>query len=164
MHRSGRKHGNADTLSRMPCQQCGRATHEDMPEPTLGIAPVTSAIGGVLREKSPSELRLLQLQDPTLGPVLRAVEEGIKPDPDTVKGKSPDLRRLIQMWDQLQLYDGILWRLYEEESGTTRKHQLKRVVRRNKYIASQFQCLSIDATILLCWCPWLLWSPTQNTR
>ena len=37
VHRSGRKHGNADALSRMPCKQCGRVTLEETEQEILII-------------------------------------------------------------------------------------------------------------------------------
>ena len=38
VHRPGKRHANADSVSRIPCRQCGRADNEDNPEL---VAPVT---------------------------------------------------------------------------------------------------------------------------
>ena len=41
-HRAGRKHLNADTLSRIPCQQCGHGSHATVPKRTLQYHSPTS--------------------------------------------------------------------------------------------------------------------------
>ena len=51
VHRPGKKHANADALSRLPCQQCGRASHYD----STPIALLTS--GDLLCGYSPDQLR-----------------------------------------------------------------------------------------------------------
>ena len=42
VHRLGRKHGNADALSRMPCKQCGQVTLEETEQEILIIGLQTS--------------------------------------------------------------------------------------------------------------------------
>ena len=52
----------------MPCTQCGGDTHE--PE-GLQVTTVTNKeVRGALQERSPEDLRDLQLSDPTVGPIL----------------------------------------------------------------------------------------------
>ena len=55
VHRPGKRHRNADSLSRRPCTQCGRDSHED----ALKEARPLSAHGliAVLTERSPQDLR-----------------------------------------------------------------------------------------------------------
>jgi hypothetical protein len=91
VHRQGRKHSNADSLSRLPCNQCGRETHTEQ----LTAAVVTLA--------SDEDLALLQLQlqDEIIGPVLKAKKEGNRPQEAQVKSLSTTTRRLFQLWDQL---------------------------------------------------------------
>ena len=70
VHRKGRKHTNADALSRRPCQQCGRDSHFP-PIPASQISVTTmkvSQIPGVL------SIREEQLADPSLGMILRGKE------------------------------------------------------------------------------------------
>ena len=68
LHRAGQKHGNADAMSRIPCQQCGR---EDT-EPTGG----TAAIKGIsLRGRPLEEVKTLQLNDESLGVIVHAFEK-----------------------------------------------------------------------------------------
>ena len=40
VHRPGRKHGNADALSRVPCKQCGRESYAESEESNAAIATV----------------------------------------------------------------------------------------------------------------------------
>ena len=39
IHRRGVSHGNADALSRRPCPQCGRDSHNDTPDPVITAPP-----------------------------------------------------------------------------------------------------------------------------
>ena len=51
-----------------------------------------------------------QRSDPALGPVIAALEKKQLPLHDDIKGKSLECRRLFQIFDQLCLRDGILYR------------------------------------------------------
>ena len=109
-HRRGRKHTNADALSRLPCRQCGRDTHVDIPTVAL-----TSLVSADTIQHSLQDLHQAQLEDATIGPILKAKQEGQKPQTDEVKRLSRDSRRLLQLWDQLVTgEDGVLYRLYED--------------------------------------------------
>ena len=118
VHRRGRKHTNADALSRLPCTQCGRESHN--------IVPALVAVTGILpsEHRSVDELRRLQLADATMGLVLQSKEGYQKPTPDKVKALSPASRRLFQLWDQLLVKDGLLWRWYERPVDHERTLQL----------------------------------------
>ena len=65
----------------------------------------------ILTEKSPAELRQVQLDDGPIGLMLRAVEEGKRPSSDDVRGQGPDAQRLNQLWNRLLVEDG----LFEEK-------------------------------------------------
>ena len=115
-HRQGRKHSNADAIFRIPCDQCGRDSHQETPSVTkepVFIRTVT------LNSRTPSELQNLQKTDPNIGPILTAFQQEQKPSADYLKSQSPHLRKLAQMWDQLRLKDGLLWRSFEDPRTTT---------------------------------------------
>ena len=77
VHRRGKKHTNADALSRLPCRQCGRESH------TSEIQGTISATSMQPPESEPvPEFRKAQLADPILGPLLRGQESGKKPSAD----------------------------------------------------------------------------------
>jgi len=50
--------------------------------------------------------------------------EGTSPSEQIVKGKDPKYHRLVQTWDQLVIKDGLLWGLFENNSGTNSIYQL----------------------------------------
>ena len=91
VHRPGRKHLNADALSRIPCRQCGRESHAmDTEQPTTATAPINTVgeadlISGLSRQ----EVRQAQLSDPNIGDALRAKEETSDAPKRTLQGRSP---------------------------------------------------------------------------
>ena len=88
----------ADSLSRLPCIQCGRDSHNAVSE----IA--ATALQGPLIQPS-DELRNQQLADRTLGPIIWGKETGEKPDVGSFEtARSTNTRRLLQIWDQLVLH------------------------------------------------------------
>ena len=106
VHRPGRKHSNADSLSRLPCRQCGH----DSQEPTATVAATTVSNTPVLQQYSTQHLCQSQLDDISIGFVLRALELQQKPDSTSLQRCSSEVRRLIQLWDQLEVHDGLLYR------------------------------------------------------
>jgi hypothetical protein len=104
MHRPGKRHGNADGLSRQRCNQCGRWPHSTEPEaatassayhnnPVLVQEAATPRPTSLMRllmlqsRWSEANFRALKLQDPSLSPFLRAVKTGqyLSHDIDIVK-------------------------------------------------------------------------------
>ena len=116
IHRRGKQHGNADALSRRPCPQCGR-THEGGETERVEICSVT-------QKPQTHDIRELQLEDDVVGPVLTAKIDNQKPTEDQLKGRSHDFRQLIQLWDQLVIKEGVLYRNYEDAHGLGQHLQL----------------------------------------
>ena len=111
VHRQGRLHGNTDAMSRRPCNQCGRdcqTTIEEMV--TVSLVQRKPA----LPERSDLDLHEFQLNDSCIAFVLRAKETGQCPSSEVTKGQSLTTRRLVQLWQRLQLHNGILYRQYED--------------------------------------------------
>ena len=79
VHRPGNQHKNVDALSRVPCNQCGRVTHVYSP------AHLTAQIGIVSQGHSAADVHDQQLNDPSIGLVLKAKESGATPNLDEVK-------------------------------------------------------------------------------
>jgi len=104
VHRPGRKHCNADALSRLPCRQCGRVA-----ENVIATINSSEICGG----HTQAELRDLQLNDSCIGELLKAMEVHQKPLRDHVRSQSIVYRRLYQQWDQLVIQNGVLWCQYE---------------------------------------------------
>ena len=57
-HKQGRSHTNADALSQLPCQQCGRASYQQSTEAADSTPP--------------ENIEQLQQDDPHIGPILKA--------------------------------------------------------------------------------------------
>ena len=113
VHRRGRKHSSADALSRLPCRQCGRGSHDQS-----GFEVIAATAVQPSQEYCVEGLREAQLADPTLGVLLRGKEEGRKPSAEELGCASRSTRRLLQIWDQLRVHDGVLCRLFATPDGT----------------------------------------------
>ena len=120
VHRRGKVHSNADALSRLPCQQCGRDGHTT---PTAASISATNILQSLPNTFS-TNLREAQLEDSTLGPLLRGKETGEKPRPEQFRRLSRSSRRLLQLWEQLTLCDGILCRRFESPDGSSSALQI----------------------------------------
>ena len=105
IHRPGRKHNNADALSRMPCRQCGRSEVE-----LVATIRADNIIGGY----SLDDMHRMQMEDHVVGQILQAKESGPKPMSNYAKSQGLEYRRLHQQWDQLRTQDGLLWRHYAQ--------------------------------------------------
>ena len=102
VHRKGRLHNNADALSRIPCKQCGRLEGSNIED--FVVVQATT-----LGEDKEEELLKQQRDDPSLGPIIKAKQSGTKPSQQEQKKGSFAMRRLYQLWDQLQLIRGVLY-------------------------------------------------------
>ena len=112
VHRRGKKHINADALSRLPCQQCGRDNHD------LEAEKQVSAVTVCPPDPPPiHKLQEAQLAESTLGRILRGKEAGEKPAAEEMGRASRSSRRLLQLWDQLLVHDGIICRRFEPPDG-----------------------------------------------
>ena len=100
IHRPGHQHNNADALSQVPSQQCGRCD-------TQSVATITSAntTGGLTLE----EMCTLQSDDKIVGKLLRAKETNQKPTDAYTKSQGIEYCHLSQQWDQLAVCDGVSW-------------------------------------------------------
>ena len=65
-----------------------------------------------------------QLHDNIIGPLLKVKSEGSPLTDDDLKGTSREFRQLAQQWDHLQLHNGLLHRVFEDNKGTTTILQL----------------------------------------
>ena len=117
IHRRGRTHSNADALSRLPCTQCGRESHDAEDSRETGQVAAVEVVQSLLR-RSTRELQQLQEEDPVLSQLLKAKAEDRRPSTDATKAESTETRRLLQQWDQLRVIDGSLFRDPGKADGT----------------------------------------------
>lgn len=71
-----------------------------------------------------SYLRKEQLEDETISLILKAKETQQKPDTQLLKTKPREAQQLSQLWDQLVVHEGILYRQFEGSSGQSSHLQL----------------------------------------
>lgn len=90
---------------------------QEMPPTSTTVSAVDGHKVAPLSVMSRDDLRRIQLEDPTVGFVLRARERGERPSSDLLKGKSLEARLLMQRWDKLQVAEGVLWRHFEDDRG-----------------------------------------------
>ena len=115
VHRQGRRHTNADVLSRLPCRQCGQEDHS----PAIIAATPIMPVGCQLEE-----LRTAQLADTDIALALQAKQADQRPRGDQLKEMSLASRRLVQLWEQLVVRNGVLYGLFEDPVGKEEKLQL----------------------------------------
>ena len=122
-HRAGRRHGNADGLSRRPCKQCGR-------EEAVGVETSESdgkdtreeklLVRGIAAQPSiPAEaLRKAQMEDGTISWVLEAKKEGEdRPDWKEVSHLEGAHKTYWSSWDQLCVRNQLLHKRWESDDG-----------------------------------------------
>ena len=88
------------------------------------LSSVTTEPFPDLCERSVTELRKLQLEDDTVGLLLKAVEDQQHPPSSVSQGKSRKFQLLLQQWNQLYVNGGFLFRRYEDCQGNEQYAQL----------------------------------------
>ena len=104
VHRNGKSHSNADALSRRPS--------EDLETSHIAAIDITEPFVEKLKG-----MRKKQLEDSSIGPVLRARDAKEFPGKDEQKAYSIETRRLFQIWDQLEVKHGVLHRKFIGTGG-----------------------------------------------
>lgn len=115
-HRPGKKHGNADGLSRQgPCRQCGRIDGENLASDSKLRHKVNLV---QLQPKwTVEELSAAQRADPDLAPVITALESQRKPTQDEISTWSPASRRYLMEWNRLSFVSDTLRRKWFDAQG-----------------------------------------------
>ncbi|ROT65408.1 hypothetical protein C7M84_016621 [Penaeus vannamei] len=106
VHRAGRVHSNADSLSRRPCEpDCNHCFHRES-EITCRRLVVSESIA-----EADKRWREDQQKDQDLAPVIQWLEAGKKrPQWEAVSLESPATKFLVDQWEALRLENGILQR------------------------------------------------------
>ena len=112
VYRPGRVHGNADSLSRRPCDpQCSHCVKR---EPQVECKRLVLGEEDFNNERWRKE----QSEDEDLLPIIQWLQAGDeRPDRQTVSGKSPVTKHLWQQWSLLRLQDGVLQRRWVKADG-----------------------------------------------
>jgi hypothetical protein len=110
-HRQGRKHNNANALSRRPCQE--ERTHCNKVEMRADVKQVRAIAPRPAVGWDPVTLRTEQLNDPDIGPILQEVETGQRPEWKDIADRSPTYKSYWAQWNSLAVTNGILERNWE---------------------------------------------------
>jgi hypothetical protein len=95
-HRQGRKHNNADDLSRRPCQE--ECTHCHKVESRAYVKQIRAITIVAGAGWDPVALRMEQLNDPDIGPILQEVEAGQRPVWKDNADRSPTYKSYWAQW------------------------------------------------------------------
>ncbi|XP_067667689.1 uncharacterized protein [Haliotis asinina] len=107
-HRPGKKHGNADGMSRKPCKQCGMEDTATGMLAQLIIEPQWSL----------SEIHTEQMSDPDLKPIFILVEShAAKPKWEELSSESATTKVYWGLWDSLEIVQGVLCRKWADSFG-----------------------------------------------
>ena len=128
LHRPGKKHGNADAMSRGPCPQCQgdhqgekiRAGRKKKPEvagavTTRGMTKTTTQNETTSNwldssQLSKERIREEQRSDPVVAEVAKWVQEGERPNFGVISPEGPELKFYWGQFTSLKVQDGILVR------------------------------------------------------
>ena len=153
VHRPGKRHVNADTLSRMPCkaykrQQDAASTHNDESDEGSDVTELAEDIGysegiqtcAVTRQQdreafvqgpvlldgwNHSDIRLSQMEDADTGPILVLVKEKkLRPEWSAISSKSSFFKTLWRNWDRLEVHSTILYKRWSQEDTVSEILQL----------------------------------------
>ena len=136
IHRAGKRHHNADGLSRRgPCKQCSRDM-EETPEQTTGfLCPPrinqieyesieSIRVVGLIPEWTPNQIAVWQKADKYLSPVLSSLLEAKLPSEDELSRFPPITKRYFAEWERLKLIGGVAYRIWFNNQGIEAGTQL----------------------------------------
>ncbi|GBO23012.1 Retrovirus-related Pol polyprotein from transposon 297 [Araneus ventricosus] len=125
-HRKGTSHVNADALSRRPCRESCK--HCSNVERKFGIETDTSLkvlTRTSVDSLSSCEIQKAQLKDPAIKPILeKKLNSAYRPSWQEIAPESPATKRYWALWESLHLKDGVLYRRFESDNGSSCPWQL----------------------------------------
>ncbi|KAJ8948177.1 hypothetical protein NQ318_010450 [Aromia moschata] len=128
MHRSGKTHGNADTLSRRPCLEqkcryCQKIETKESSYETCNELLMATTIE-VEDEWSSEELKKSQKKDSDLKLIRNWLKNGVRPTWQEVSRYGTTIKGYWAQWSSLCLRDGLLHRKWESPDGVSAVYQL----------------------------------------
>ncbi|KAJ8957649.1 hypothetical protein NQ318_017541 [Aromia moschata] len=128
MHRSGKTHGNADTLSRRPCleQKCRYCQKIETKESSYEACNQLLMATTVQVEDgwSSEELKKSQKKDNDLKLIRSWVKNGVRPTWQEVSRYGTTIKGYWAQWNSLCLRDDLLHRKWESPDGVSVVYQL----------------------------------------
>ena len=112
LHRAGRKHGNAEAMSRRPCpEDCKHCTRAEANQDHSNECRVqrTTLKPDERSNRSPEDLQREQRNDPSLGIIVNWLEASpIRPSWREVSPQSLEVKSCWRLWESLSIQDGVL--------------------------------------------------------
>jgi hypothetical protein len=121
-HPQGRKHNNADGLSRRPCQE--ECTHCHKIEAQADVKQVRAIAAVAAGDWDLAALRTEQLNDLDIGPLLQEVETGQRPQWKDIADCSSTYKSYWAQWKSLSVRTGILQHNWESPNGRSQVAQV----------------------------------------
>ena len=120
IHRPGTRHQNADSISRIPCHQCGWTS-----ETVDVVAPVKE---DTLMDLSPEKIKELQLIDPDIEEFFRLLQNfpDRRPSRNELEGVSEETKIMWTVWNEFEVVDDVLYR--RSVSPVTKNVDLRLVI------------------------------------
>jgi transposase InsO family protein len=113
-HRPGREHGNADALSRRPCDpDCRHCARRDV---VTGARVQRTRLADA-DAPTTAEIRAKQTADLDIAPILLAMRKGERPTAEDISDRSARTKALWLQWKSLRVRDGLLYRYFEPDQG-----------------------------------------------
>ena len=109
-HRPGRKHSNADAMSRKPCKQCGQV--EKRP---IIVRPVMTQM-----TDEPDKMKKEQSEDKDIAMVRTWIDKGERPSWKEVNQCGATLKTYWSQFDRLCVENGLVCRKWLEKGKVTR--------------------------------------------
>lgn len=113
-HRAGRHHGNADALSRRPCEAvecryCQRQEEQDQSMPAVTMVQAVDNEADLFPLTS-LQLEQQQKEDGTLALVRSWLEAGQRPEWAVVSALGPEVKAYHSQWGNFEFHDGVVYR------------------------------------------------------
>ncbi|KAK3083689.1 hypothetical protein FSP39_001513 [Pinctada imbricata] len=133
VHRTGRKNGNADALSRSPCKSCQRQMKNDIEQEGEDEELTDEHICATTCDKSVegtelwsvTDIRNSQLLDENIKLFLIAKEAGdLRPEWEEISSLGPEVKILWNQWDRLHIRNGLLCRLWQDKKTPGSRYQI----------------------------------------
>ena len=128
-HRQGRKHTNADALSRLPCRQCEHCAERKSLEDESQCSDSQNHLFRAYSDDNDDELGrtlLVEMQesDRAISKVKSWVEDGSKPEYRDIANEGYFLRALWSQWNRLSVQNGILYRVWRIKGTDLTQYQV----------------------------------------
>ena len=127
IHRPGKRHGNADALSRRPARvatigvvgKMHEHTDEQTNQQTAGFPSDCSTSSGSPVSSSNSAMQRMQIQDPEIGSLVQMrLRSAQPPHPiEELTAESEAAKELFSQWGLLEVHNGLVYRRWAPKNG-----------------------------------------------